>query len=93
LSQHSKAQRGHTLGLRVWPEFTFGSLAQNGVQDLTPPNLDVKFRISNTYAENISVIAGHRDSCFSEECTKMDMSNKTGVLLNFRYVKVRITGI
>lgn len=76
----------------VWPEFTFGSLAQNGVQNLIPLNFD-KFRTSNTFAENISLIPGHPDNCFSEECTKMGMSNKTGVLHNFRYVIVRFTEI
>lgn len=68
----------------VWPEFMFGSLAQNGVQNLIPPNLDVKFRTSNTYAENISLIPGHPDNCFPEECTKMGLSNKSRILHDFR---------
>ena len=77
----------------MWPEFTFGSLAQNGIQNLISLNLDVKFRTSNTYTEIISLIPAHPDNRFSEECTKMGMSNKTGVLYNFRYVMVRITEI
>lgn len=38
------------MGLMAWPEFIFGSLVQNGVQNSIPPNLDV------TYAENYFII-------------------------------------
>jgi len=77
----------------VWPEFMFGSLAQNGVQSLISPNLDFKYPTSNMYAENISLIPGHPDYCFPEECTKLGLSNKSGILYNFRYLMVRITEI
>ena len=34
----------------------------------------------------------HPDNCYFEECTKMGMGSKTGVLQHFRYMKTRIDG-
>jgi len=76
-------QHEHTMCLITWQEFYFRSLTQSGLQNFTQQHLDIKFRAVGS----ISHISVHPDNCYSKECRKMSMSNKTGVLQNFRYVK------
>lgn len=77
-------QHEHTMCLIMWQEFSFRSLTQSGLQNFAQQHLDIKFRAIG----NIRHISVHPDSCYSEECRKMGMSYKTGVLQNFGYVKV-----
>ena len=75
----------HTLCLIMWQEFSFRSLTHSGHQNFAHQHLDIKFlAIGST-----SLISVHPDNCYSEECTKMGLSNKTGDLQNFRYVMAR----
>jgi hypothetical protein len=74
-------QQEHTLCLIMWQEF-FGSLRQSGFQNFAQQHLDTKFRAVGS----VSLISVRPDNCYSEECMKMGMSYKTGVLRNFRYV-------
>ena len=77
-------QHEHTLCL-MWQEFPFWSLTQSGLQNFAQQHLDIKFRAVGS----ISLISVHPDDCYSEECTKMCVGKKTGVLQNFRYVMSR----
>ena len=82
-----KPQHKHIPCLILWPEFPFGFLAQNGVQNFVPEYLEIRFRTINVYAKNISPVPGHPDSCHSKEWAKMGMSNKSAVLLDCLYVR------
>jgi hypothetical protein len=69
---------------------TFASSEHKGVKTFVPLHLGINFPTINMHAKNTSLIPVHPDNCYSEGCTKMDMSNKNGVLQNFRYVMARI---
>jgi hypothetical protein len=77
-------QHEHTLCLIMWQEFSFRSLTQSRLQNFAQQHLVTKFRAIGS----ISLISEHPDNCYSEECIKMGINNKSGVLQNFRYVMV-----